>query len=413
MQNRLEPERRERPATPARRATARSRAGRTPGSIARLALGLGLVTGLAGGCEASTVRPEATACAAAVAASQWQAPQILARGPGADFDALIDALSRVPVVLIGESHERLEHHLTQLEIICRLHARRPQLAIGIEFVQQPFQSALDAYLAGKLDTEQWLKASEYYERWRYDFRLYEPIFRFAREQRIPVIALNVAAELTRKVARGGMAALSPAESEQLPAGVDAPGERYRARLQAAFEQHPEGSLGTFEHFVSAQLLWDEGMAARAAEYLERHPGRPLVILAGNGHVAYRDAIPDRLARRAGVETVALAQSAAEEEPAVDAQYRLISPALELPPAGKLGAYLNPDPQGVEVTSFTDGSAAQAAGVRAGDVIVSVNGRPISGFGDIKIALWRLHPGERVVLEVRRDGNTLSYELELG
>ena len=36
----------------------------------------------------------------------------------------------------------------------------------MEFFQQPFQPALDDYIAGKIDEKEFLKKSEYYLRWR-------------------------------------------------------------------------------------------------------------------------------------------------------------------------------------------------------------------------------------------------------
>ena len=62
-----------------------------------------------------------------------------ARAPG--LDEIIDQLVDKRVVFVGESHERYDHHLTQLEIIRRLQARGIPLAIGLEMIQRPFQVA--------------------------------------------------------------------------------------------------------------------------------------------------------------------------------------------------------------------------------------------------------------------------------
>ncbi len=117
------------------------------------------------------------------------------------LEALIPALAEKRVVLIGETHDRFDHHLIQLEIIRGLHAIYPELAIGMEAFQQPFQRHLDDYVAGKLSETELLRATEYYQRWRFDFRLYQPILSYAREHRLPLVALNLPGELTRKVGR--------------------------------------------------------------------------------------------------------------------------------------------------------------------------------------------------------------------
>ena len=44
------------------------------------------------------------------------------------------------------------------------------------------------------------------------------------------------------------------------------------------------------------------------------------------------------------------------------------------------------PAGLEVVQLLDGSPAAAAGVRAGDLIVSLDGRPIAGVGDLQRSL---------------------------
>ena len=61
----------------------------------------------------------------------------------------------------------------------------------MEMFQQPFQRYLDEYVAGSIDEQTMLRATEYYRRWRMDFRHYAPILRYAREHGLPVIALNV------------------------------------------------------------------------------------------------------------------------------------------------------------------------------------------------------------------------------
>lgn len=50
----------------------------------------------------------------------------------------------------------------------------------------------------------------------------------------------------------------------------------------------------FERFLLVQSLWDGVMAARAAELRREHPGRPVVIIAGGGHVEYGHGIAYRL-----------------------------------------------------------------------------------------------------------------------
>ena len=107
---------------------------------------------------------------------------------------IIKELSSKRVVYVGETHHRYGHHLTQLEIIKQLHRINPNIAIGMEFFQQPFQPILDDYIAGNISESEMLKKTEWYEHWRYDFRLYQDIMQYAHEHKIPVIALNVSTQ---------------------------------------------------------------------------------------------------------------------------------------------------------------------------------------------------------------------------
>ncbi len=343
-------------------------------------------------------------CAVALAGTGWRPPSVVSGTGDLDFEALAARLAQKRVVMIGEVHDRYDHHLNQLELICRLHRRHPDLAIGLEFFQQPFQDPLDAYLERHIDTREMLVKTEYYNRWQFDYRLYAPILEFAREQGIPVVALNAPQEISSKVAREGISALSDAERAQLPAQLDhnnLPG--YRQRLRAVFEQHPEIQHMSFDKFVEAQLLWDETMAERAARYLKAHPQRFLVVLAGDGHVI-RSGIPARFARISGVEPVTVLQGQSKEIAPEDGDYLLLSEPVELPPSGKLGVMLDTRDDRVVVSDFSQDSAAKDAGILKQDQIVKLDGEFIASFADLKLTLMDKRPGDSVSVTVERAGS---------
>jgi putative serine protease PepD len=62
------------------------------------------------------------------------------------------------------------------------------------------------------------------------------------------------------------------------------------------------------------------------------------------------------------------------------------------------------PDGVTVVTPTAGGAAARAGVRAGDVIVGIGGQPTANVAALENVLVGYRPGERVKLEVLRNGN---------
>lgn len=402
-----------------------------------------------------------------------------------NLEALIPRLADRRVVFVGEAHDRYEDHLNQLAIIRGLHQRGADLAIGMEMFQQPFQEALDAYIAGEIDEDEMLRRTDYFERWRFDYRLYRPILRFAREQGIPVVALNLEREITTKVGDGGLEALSAEERARIPAVIDRDDPAYRARVKGVFDLHPrrgkepseaksppEGkSQGgekdqaqnqdqsktqaqsqsqaqaqaqtqsqtqaqaqpqphaqsqpqsqdddqAFERFLSVQLLWDEGMAERAARYLQDHPGKQMVILAGSGHLEYGQGIPQRLQRRLPLSAAIVLNGGMRDLDPQAADFLLYPHRVELAATGRLGVMLDTDARGpgVAVQGFSDNSGAAVAGMKEGDRIVRVGGKGIEVYADIRVALMDSRPGQKLPVEVERGAagaaERLTLEVEL-
>jgi uncharacterized iron-regulated protein len=215
--------------------------------------------------------------------------------------SVLDRLAMAQVVYLGETHDRAADHVAQQAIVQALHARRPQLIIAMEMFQRPAQPALNAYLAGNLTETELQTRSEYQTRWGFPWEFYAPVLRFAQAHQLPVIALNTPSEVTRKMARQGLASLTWAERRWIPPlGAIALGpDAYRQRLQAIYASFHSGKTSSqnFDRFFQAQVLWDETMAERIAETAKRSPHALIVVLVGQGHLLYGDGIPDRVRRR--------------------------------------------------------------------------------------------------------------------
>lgn len=326
---------------------------------------------------------------------------VLALDRFSTLQSILPGLADKRVVFVGELHPRYDHHLGQLEIIRRMHAQDPRLAIGMEMFQQPFQSVLDDYVAGAIDVAQMLRDTEYYQRWRMDFRLYAPILQYAREQGIPVIALNLPTELTRKVARVGLQGLNDDERRQLPADMAPADDDYRQRIRAVFDMHPEHEKRSFEHFLEAQLLWDEGMAGRAAAYLEQHPEQRMVVIAGNQHVAWGSAMPQRLQRRQPVPVATILNSWQGEVAPGLADFLLMPAERSLPPAGRMGVRFDEGDGHVIVTACVRDGACADAGIKKGDRIAAIDDVAINTPADLRLAMWEKRPGDTVSIAVVR------------
>jgi uncharacterized iron-regulated protein len=307
-------------------------------------------------------------------------------------------------IFVGETHNRYDHHLVQLEVVREAHRRTPKLAIGVEWFQQPFQTYLDDFIAGRIDEAELLSRSGYFQRWRFDYRLYRPILLFAREHKIPLVALNASQELTRQISESGIDALPAELRAQLPDQYDRSDSDYEQRLKSVFGSHPGASERDFDRFMDIQLTWDESMAQAAAEYLRAHPDYRMVILAGSGHVAYRSGIPNRLQRRLGGADGS--QSAViligDSEWEIDsADYLVLSKPRQLPPAGLLGAFLDDSsPGGLKISGFSTDSPLEAAGVSKDDILLGIDDNPVPDFAALKIALIDRRPGDVVQVSFR-------------
>jgi len=199
------------------------------------------------------------------------------------------------VILVAEAHDNEKDHAIQLDVIRSLWAKKAPVAIGLEMFQTDYQSQLDEWTEGRI-TEESFK-SIYFRNWSYDWSFYRDIFIFARNNHIPMIALNVPKEVVSKVARQGFASLTPEERRNLPAGVtcdlnNPQTEFLRKTFQEVFRHEANGKI--FANFCEAQAVRNNGMALLIANDLKRHPGRKLVVLTGIWH-AVKYGIPDRLA----------------------------------------------------------------------------------------------------------------------
>jgi uncharacterized iron-regulated protein len=218
-----------------------------------------------------------------------------------DGPALEARLRAARVVYVAEAHPNPHHHAVQAAIVDRATRAGLSPSVGLEMIQRPFQAPLDAWRANQRTEDELLAGVEWADRWGFEFGLYRWVFDHARVRGLPLVALNAPRELTRKIARQGLAALTPEEKATLPELV-LTDEAHRAFVRRAFEGHTTGEHAmppeAFERFYAAQVTWDETMASAIAEHLTaRGPDARMIVLAGLGHVARGLGIPARAARR--------------------------------------------------------------------------------------------------------------------
>jgi len=312
------------------------------------------------------------------------------------------ALTDKRVIYVGETHDRMDHHRLQLAVLEALHRAGRDLAIGVEWFQHSFQPVVDEFIAGRIDEAELLDRTGYYQRWRFDYRLYRPIVRYARAHGIPLRALNAPRELTDAVSRHGLADMPAEFRDQLPDSYDRSNTAYEEQLAAIFEQHPMAGKDRLGRFIEVQLTWDETMAEQASDYLAANPGKTLVVFAGSGHIAYGAGIPDRVQRRGAVPAVIILPQ--DIGTAMPGSADILGKTTEerLPQAGLLGLFLDTTDQGLVIQALAeDESGARDAGLREGDVLVAVNGQPVPHLAALKLALLEYQVEDQVSVRYRR------------
>ena len=312
---------------------------------------------------------------------------------------VIAGVSGKKIVYVGEYHDQFAHHNVQLQIIKELFRKDPKIAVGMEMFQRPFQKTLDEYIGGSIDEREFLKKSEYFKRWGFDYNLYKPILDFTRAEKIPVVALNLSREITDKVSKTGMDSLTSDEWKDVPAQTDFSDTEYRDRLRQVFDQHESASERNFDFFLQAQILWDEGMARSIDDYLRKNPDRRMVVLAGEGHLAYGSGVPKRSFRRNGLSFATVLSDVAVEQDIAD--YVVFPLSLEGMTSPKIMAVLKESGEQVSIADLPEGSVSKKAGIKVGDIVVSLDNALIRSVDDIRSALFYKKPEDMVRIKVLR------------
>lgn len=217
-----------------------------------------------------------------------------------ELDSLIERLKEVDIVFIGERHGEAGHQEAQLQIIQSLKEAGEDVAVAIEMFREDEQPVLDDWVDGNLAREELVEA--YNRNWGMWPR-YRPVFEYARQQRIPMVGLNLSREITGKVAREGFNSLSENHLDELPPVQCSPDPRYENFIRRAMGLHSDDGQA-FSNFCEAQLLWDKVMAINLLEYLDKNPGKTVVVLTGSGH-AWKYGIPEQVSERSDYDYLVL------------------------------------------------------------------------------------------------------------
>lgn len=207
------------------------------------------------------------------------------------FLKMIKEMKEDDFIYIGETHNSLPMHDIQLKIVQALYEQDRDLSVGLEMFSDTFQEVLNKWSMAILSQDEFIQESQWYINWNINFGFYEKIFEFAKNNKVPLYALNVPRAIIKKIRMKGWDKLSEEEKKIIPK-PDLSHEEHRALIRTIFESeempHPMKGKSldmAFEGLYRAQSAWDEVMAFNALRVQEREKGK-MVVLAGSGHLLY-------------------------------------------------------------------------------------------------------------------------------
>ncbi len=210
------------------------------------------------------------------------------------IDALEERLREARYVLLGETHDNLDHHLLQARFVAAMAVgggRR--FAVAFEMLEVSQQGAVDASVAAAPKDPDALGEAVAWDRSGWPpFATYRPIFREALEAGLPIAAANVPRDRLRAAMKEGLSAADPAlraRLEREPPLSDALMAELTEEMRASHCGHlPESMMPAF---VLAQRMRDAQMALRMIGASEAAGVDGAVLIAGGGHVRTDRGVP--------------------------------------------------------------------------------------------------------------------------
>jgi uncharacterized iron-regulated protein len=345
-------------------------------------------------------------------------------GSHISFQEMIKEMKESEFIYVGETHNSLPMHDIQSKIIQALYEQDRNLSIGLEMFPVSFQEALNKWSVAILSQDEFIRESRWYVNWNFNFGFYEKIFKLAKNNKIPLYALNAPRAIIRKIRMKGWGKLSEDEKKAVPK-PDVSHEEHRILIRTIFEsmelphQMKAGDLDmVFEGLYRAQSAWDEVMAFNALQSRERE-GRKIVVLVGSGHLLYNLGINRRAYEKSrlpfktvlcvevpeGKKSIKVARSLADYVWGINEEKMPIFPSIGL----KFKKFDRLDNMVIESKPI-DG-ISKNANFEKGDVVLSVDGKSFSDINELRIYLAEFNWDDEVKFCLLRNAQQLEVLLK--
>lgn len=345
-------------------------------------------------------------------------------GSHISFQKMIKEMKESEFIYVGETHNSLPMHDIQSKIIQALYEQDRNLSIGLEMFPVSFQEALNKWSMAILSQDEFIRESRWYVNWNFNFGFYEKIFKLAKNNKIPLYALNAPRAIIRKIRMKGWGKLSEDEKKAVPK-PDVSHEEHRILIRTIFEsmelphQMKGGDLDmVFEGLYRAQSAWDEVMAFNAIQSRERE-GRKMVVLVGSGHLLYNLGINRRAYEKnrlplktvicvvipEGKKSIKVTRSLADYVWGINEEQMPIFPSIGL----RFKKFDRLDNLVIERKPI-DG-ISKNANFEKGDIVLSVDGKSFSDINELRIYLAEFNWDDEVKFCLLRNAQQLEVLLK--
>jgi len=373
----------------------------------------------------------------------------VATGEKITFSQLADSLDGTRIVYVGEVHSNRESHELELQVLKEFYKRNgDNIAVGLEMFKRPHQDVLDKWTGGEISEKDLLFSTDWDDEWGYDYNHYKGIMDFIRDNKIPVVALNINRKFQKKISRKGIEGLSEEEKKTLPE-IDTTDVYHRRYLARIMKGHGDADISeAFERFYLIQCVWEDVMADSISKYLSSPEGedKKLLVLIGGGHVIYHFGVPKRVYRSnhlpyLTITTYQLRDLKPEGDHPLFASDIPLQPAdyvnvVELDkskePKVMLGVVIRKayeekeeeekeeqekqdkkveeQKQKVAIESVREDSPAGKAGLKAGDIILSMDDESVDKVFDVIYHVRQKKAGDTCRIEILRGEEKMLVEV---
>ncbi len=121
-----------------------------------------------------------------------------------NIEELIESIKSSQVIFLGDFHT-FDQQSKNLERLLRtLMEKKEKLLLGVEFVNQNKQNAIDQFSNQTITAMEFLEMVNYSESWRFPWHVYKPFFEMARKGEVEIFALNTTGSLEERDANAAL-----------------------------------------------------------------------------------------------------------------------------------------------------------------------------------------------------------------